>query len=1244
MKWITADNLDAWGRTTASEVLLPELIADLISATAPEITSIRFPSGGKGRVRGFDGVLTSIGGLLNVPQGRSVWEFGTSADYQGKAMRDFNSRTGDVSAEEQKDLTLVLVTPFTWDSSNIENKIEDWEKAREKASSWKNVVLIDGAKLEKWLDTAPAVAAKHARQTLKTAPVQGVRSTDEFWSDFSSRFKPSLIEKVLTAEREAAAEQLLAQLMGPPQEIKLIGDALDFVTAFAVAAIRSAHPEAKEFLEARTLIVDTPEAGREVVGKSNLVFLLRGEAARAPAPFAESGPTLVPLARWQRVTDGTLLPRQSNFAITRALVEMHIEEAEADTLARGSGGNLAALERSIPGGACENPPWINSARLLVPAILAGGWDSANALDKEILALLAGTDGYAAYEREIRGFVHQADAPLEREDTVFKIRAPLDAFIHAGDQIGEDHLELLGPVMEKVFGQLDPDPDPDQPIYMRERSPRHSDWLRDGLATTLVAIAAWQSQARLAIPAGAGQTFANSIVESLPGLGTDPRILTSLKSELPLLAEAAPQPFLSALERMLEGNGEAIRPIFDEIEGFAFPTSQHTGVLWALETLAWDPRWFRRACLILARLAEIDPGGKLVNRPANSLVDILLLWKPSTLATPEARLAMLDEILARHADIGWNLVLRLLPGATTSTSGTSRLRLRGAEAPPTPPLTNVGLWKAQRAVIERAILFGAGSANRMRDLLAPMLRFPDVERSAALGAFEATLADTTGEERELLWSALNEQLRRHRRFAGADWALSAADLAEAERIVTDYSPNDPILAAAELFDQWALDADGDAQAKARADVVAGLARDHGGQAVLGLVQSARMSHFVLRAIDDAGLPPELLAEMIRDATATGESRSSASPLLEIYRKIVGTMHAANFAKSLYRPSQNEDVIAGLFYAWPSTADTWNAVATIGDPVIEAFWQNYPSFWTEGTRHELLHILLALLRRGRAIAALESVLNRLGEVPTCLLLNILDSTVTELNSGQNSGRGSLLDYDLEQMFKALDTRGIADIDIGQREYALLPVLGHHERQLKLHRLLASDPEMFHQIVRDIYRGESEADTESKPTNAERARWRQAYKLLSDLSLTPGFLDEQPNADALRSWVDRVRALGQMHDRAEVTEIVIGNVLAHAPEDITDGGWPHRLIRDEIERSPSGGLMQGLRTEKFNMRGVTVRGMLDGGQKERDLANDYRRYAATAQRWPRTAELLTTIAESWDQDADREDIEARQRALRR
>ncbi len=43
--------------------------------------------------------------------------------------------------------------------------------------------------------------------------------------------------------------------------------------------------------------------------------------------------------------------------------------------------------------------------------------------------------------------------------------------------------------------------------------------------------------------------------------------------------------------MLEGDGAQIRPIFNEHEGFLHPTYKHTGVLWALETMAWDPSIF-----------------------------------------------------------------------------------------------------------------------------------------------------------------------------------------------------------------------------------------------------------------------------------------------------------------------------------------------------------------------------------------------------------------------------------------------------------------------------------------------------------------------------------------------------------------------------------------------------------------------------------------------------------------------------
>ena len=88
-----------------------------------------------------------------------------------------------------------------------------------------------------------------------------------------------------------------------------------------------------------------------------------------------------------------------------------------------------------------------------------------------------------------------------------------------------------------------------------------------LATTLLLIAAWEKQAGLTLGVGAGQRFAEELVDSLPGLRTNYRLFASLRAELPLLAEAAPSPLLAALEHMLEGDGEAIRPLFVESEIF-----------------------------------------------------------------------------------------------------------------------------------------------------------------------------------------------------------------------------------------------------------------------------------------------------------------------------------------------------------------------------------------------------------------------------------------------------------------------------------------------------------------------------------------------------------------------------------------------------------------------------------------------------------------------------------------------------
>lgn len=124
--------------------------------------------------------------------------------------------------------------------------------------------------------------------------------------------------------------------------------------------------------------------------------------------------------------------------------------------------------------------------------------------------------------------------------------------------------------------------------------------------------------------------------------------------------------------MLEGNAERIKPIFSESDDFfILPASAHTGVLWALELLAWDENQLLRAAMCLAKLAAIDPGGKLANRPINSLRDILLSWSPHTNATYKQRLGVLSHIVQAVPAIAWPLLEKLLPSAHDSVSPTQK---------------------------------------------------------------------------------------------------------------------------------------------------------------------------------------------------------------------------------------------------------------------------------------------------------------------------------------------------------------------------------------------------------------------------------------------------------------------------------------------------------------------------------------------------------------------------------------------
>jgi len=78
--------------------------------------------------------------------------------------------------------------------------------------------------------------------------------------------------------------------------------------------------------------------------------------------------------------------------------------------------------------------------------------------------------------------------------------------------------------------------------------------------------------------------------------------------------------------------------------------------------------------------------------------------------------------------------------------------------------------------------------------------------------------------------------------------------------------------------------------------------------------------------------------------------------------------------------------------------------------------------------------------------------------------------------------------------------------------------------------------------------------------------------------------------------------------------------------------------MEEIDSRALEAGLHAGRFNQLGVFTKNPLEGGRTERELGRQYRKWAkAMTTRWPKTARLLNSLAETYEHFGRFEDVSA-------
>lgn len=332
--------------------------------------------------------------------------------------------------------------------------------------------------------------------------------------------------------------------------------------------------------------------------------------------------------------------------------------------------------------------------------------------------------------------------------------------------------------------------------------------------------------------------------------------------------------------------------------------------------------------------------------------------------------------------------------------------------------------------------------------------------------------------------------------------------------------------------------------------------------------------------------------------------------------------------------------------PKDDDLYHWLEQSQPEVQTLFWASVQAHSLNLGSRGLSWVVGNLVKSRRAYNAAQMMHQHLEKAGSALIIDVLEGILATQDAYEPHGNEAvMLQYYVEHMFQQLDRdASLDDGKLGAMEWAYLNVLENSKRPPRmLARQLSNSPEFFRDILSLMYRAEGEEPIDSEdPEERERVKKlaRHAYKLLHTWRLLPGHVGDRIDARELDRWVDSARALCAAAGRGLPADSRIGELFAYSPND-PDGTWPHAAVRSVIERLVNDRLDTGVYVGARNKRGVTSRGMLDGGDLERQEVDYYRGMAKRVRlQSPRTATLLERIARSYEHEARQFDEEAERR----
>ncbi len=1249
---ITARQIEDWAGQIDARTHLPVLLRKLVQSTGNGLLRVDFPGYDNAQRKGDDGFVEASAATPWVPEGLSHWEFGTNKESRVKAENDYSSRLISVGRPERAKSTFVFVTPRNWAGKTT------WEKLKNEAGDWKAVRVFDASDIEQWLEQSVPAQIWFAEQV--GLPVNGYETLEQAWNRWANASEPHLTPEIFAPSIAAYQGTFKKWLTNPSNKPFVVSaDSRDEALAFLACLF-----DVQEFHQSKdlTAIFTSPPTLRTLIS-SSVPFIPIVVSEDVERELADAYRRLHGIVFRPRndvnVNADITLDLLGHEAFRKALNAAGVARDQMDRLARESGCSPTILRRRLSkNAAIRTPVWAgddDTAKALVPMALIGAWNTKREADRKILAYVADRK-YEAVEGNVMPLLQLDDSPAWSAGSHRGVVSKIDALFAIARMITPADLDRFFSAAAIVLSETDPAldlPEDDRwAAVFYDKTHEHSDALRKGICETLVILSVHGNNLlRDRIGLDAEARVSGLILKLLTPLALEK--LLSHDQNLPYFAEAAPDEFLKIIEGDLRQDEPVVFGLLKPVDsGSIFLSPSRTGLLWAMECLAWNPSNLSRVTKILARLSRQEIDDNWVNKPDASLQAIFRSWMPQTAATLEQRIKALKALVRNFPNVGWEICIEQIKRGPRFGHDSYRPRWRSDASGAGQVVTYKELHHFTREALDLIVAWPSHDETTLGDLVESLEGIPEDEQTKVWDLIDGWSINAS----ESAKAALRERIRRFaltRRARHLKIGETARD--RARETYEKLQPQDPVARHRWLFaNQWVQESadefdDEDFDWQKRDDRIDRLRREamndiwaeYGFEGVKELLTATGAAHTVGQYAISCVPNVDERVEFIRRCLSLDEDlRDEAESCLQGALWAIEDDSRTKVLQAAARVMP-PDERTRLFVNAPFRDSTWRLLDGEGEDIRVGYWKQVYPVCHRHTPAELSELMDGLLDAARPRAAFRAVHMNIEHVETSRLKRLLRDVAT--GNAEPAGHFKIDGHFISEAFEVLDGRaGITRGEMAELEFLYIDVLDHSKHGIpNLERMIAQSPISFVQAIALTY---ERSDEEEDPPEwlvedpEQRASVRRAaYRLLDRLEVIPG-KDENGKIDAvaLSKWLDGVRRLCREYGRVEAGDLWLGQLLAKAPKD-EDGLWPCKAVCEAMEEVASSEIGRGLVIGACNSRGVHWRG--EGGQQERELAARYRAWAEQLHfDYPYVGGILEDIAVTYDHDANWQDSRAK------